>query len=60
MDIDIFVPGDRKQNIFLPKNVVLTITIPDHLKTQEMCNDAVHIEPLSLAYVLDRFKTQAI
>ena len=34
------------------------ITIPDHLKTQEMCNEVVHMKPLSLAYVPDRFKTQ--
>ena len=34
------------------------ITIPDHLKTQEMCNEAVRINPLSLTYVSDRFKTQ--
>ena len=32
--------------------------IPDRFKTQEMCNEAVHIEPLSLEYVPDRFKTQ--
>ena len=32
--------------------------VPDHLKMQEMCNEAVHIEPLSLAYVPDRFKTE--
>ena len=34
------------------------VTILDHLKTQEMCNEAVDIEPLSLAYVPDHFKTQ--
>ena len=34
------------------------ITIPDHLKTQEMCNEAVRTEPLSLTYVPDCFKTQ--
>ena len=32
--------------------------IPDHLKTQEICNEAVDIEPLSLAYVPNRFKIQ--
>ena len=32
--------------------------VPDHLKMQEMYNEAVHIEPLSLTYVPDRFKTQ--
>ena len=32
--------------------------IHDHLNTQDMCNEAVHIEPLLLAYVPDRFKTQ--
>ena len=34
------------------------ITILDHLRTQEMCNDAVHMKPLSLTYIPDRFKTQ--
>ena len=34
------------------------ITIPDHLKTQEMCNEAVRINSLSLAYVPNHFKTQ--
>ena len=33
------------------------VTIPDHLKTEEMYNVAVHINPLSLAYVRDHFKT---
>ena len=32
------------------------VTIPDHLKTQEMCNEAVDIEPLSLASVLTILK----
>ena len=32
--------------------------IPDRFKTQEMSNEAVHKEPLSLEYVPDRFKTQ--
>ena len=31
---------------------------PDHLKTLEICNEAVHIKPLSLAYAPDRFKVQ--
>ena len=34
------------------------VTIPDHLKTQEMCSKAVDLEPFSLAYVPDLFKTQ--
>ena len=34
------------------------IEISDHLKTQEMCNKAMRIEPLLLAYVPDHFKTQ--
>ena len=29
--------------------------IPEHLKTQEMCDDAVEIEPHSLAFVPERF-----
>ena len=32
--------------------------IPGHPKTQEMCDEAVGIEPRSLAFVLDRFKTE--
>ena len=32
----------------------------DHLKTQEMCDEAVHTKPPSLAYVPDHFKTQEI
>ena len=35
-----------------------TVTIPDHLKTQEMCDEAIHTETLSLAHVPDHFKTQ--
>ena len=31
--------------------------IPGHLKTQEMCDEAVGIERRSLAFVPDRFKT---
>ena len=34
------------------------VTIPDDLKTQEMCNEAVQMEPCSLVYVPDHFKTQ--
>ena len=32
--------------------------IPDKLKTQEMCNEAMRIEPYSLAFLPDCFKTQ--
>ena len=34
------------------------ITIPDHLKTQEMCDETVRMEPRSLTYVPNRFKTE--
>ena len=34
--------------------------VPDHLKTQEMCNEVAHMEPLSLVYVSDRFKTKGM
>ena len=34
------------------------VSIPDHLKTQEICDEAVDINPLSLAHVPDRYKTQ--
>ena len=36
------------------------IIIPDHLKTQDTCNEAVTIEPRSLAFVPDRFESQEI
>ena len=32
--------------------------IPNNLKTQETCNEAMHNEPYSLAFVPDCFKTQ--
>ena len=32
--------------------------IPDHLKTQEMCNEAVRMEPWSLKFVPDHLKTK--
>ena len=32
--------------------------IPDHLKMQEMCDEAVRIEPHSMEVVPDHFKTQ--
>ena len=34
------------------------MAIPDHFKTQEMCNKAVHIEPNLLTYIPDCLKTQ--
>ena len=36
------------------------IKVPDHLKTQETCNEAVRIGLYSLAYVPDWYKTQEI
>ena len=36
------------------------IVAPGHLKTQEMCNEIMPINPLSLVYVPDRFKTKEI
>ena len=34
--------------------------VPDHLITQEMCDETVHTEPFSFHYIYppDRFKTQ--
>ena len=32
--------------------------IPDHFKTQDMCNKAVEEDPCSLINVPDHFKTQ--
>ena len=34
--------------------------IPDHFKTQEMCNNAISISPDSWFLVPDHFKTQEI
>ena len=34
--------------------------IPRHLKAKEMCEEAVWIEPRSLAFVPDRFKTKGL
>ena len=34
--------------------------VPDRLKTEEICNKAVSINPPSLAYVTDHLKTQEI
>ena len=34
------------------------LTIPEHLKTEKMCNEAVRINLLSLEYVPDHFKVQ--
>ena len=31
--------------------------VPDHFKTQEMYNEAVHMEPNLLVYTPDCFKT---
>ena len=43
------------------KNVPCWIReIPRHLKIQEMCEEAVWIEPCSLAFVPDRFKAYVL
>ena len=34
--------------------------IPDRLKTTEMCNEAVRIEPSSLSFAPDHFKAEEI
>ena len=34
--------------------------VPRHLKTQEMCEEAVWIGPRSLAFVPDRLKTEGL
>ena len=36
----------------------LMMVVPDHIKTQELFNEAVHIEPGPLAYAPDHLKTQ--
>ena len=33
---------------------------PEHLKTQEICNEAVGMEPYSWEYVPDRFKIEGM
>ena len=55
-----FISDLKKINEELVRIDTLNYVIftPDHLKTQEMCNEAVSIEPLSLVYVPDYFKTQ--
>ena len=55
------LPGPKgiNKNMSLFANVPAWIREnPDHLKTQEMCFEAVRIEPLSLAFVPGHFKTQ--
>ena len=48
-------------NIFLLEIIPVWIReIPDNLKMQEMCKEAISIEPYSLAFVPDCFKTQEI
>ena len=43
----------------LHKSILLwVIEIPDHLKTQEMCDKVVRIGPWALRYVPDHLKTQ--
>ena len=32
----------------------------EHFKTQELCEEAVFMEPFSLAFVPDRFKTEGM
>ena len=47
--------------MFLYANVPRWVReMPEHLKTQEMCNEAVRIEPNSLPYVTDQYKTEAM
>ena len=36
------------------------MVVPDHLKTQELCNEAVHMEPRLLAFAPDHLKSQEI
>ena len=36
------------------------IEIPDHLKTHEMCKEAMRINPPALSYVPDHLQTQEI
>ena len=38
----------------------LMMVMPDNIKAQEMCNEAVREDPSLLAFVPDSFKTQEI
>ena len=44
-------PGGKQELIYIE-------VCPNHLKTQEMCDKAIEIEPFLLGCVLDRYKTQ--
>ena len=51
------VQGHKYMSFYesIPRWIIET---PDHLKTQEMCNEAVDIGSYLLVYVPDHFKTQ--
>ena len=52
-------PQDARNVIKFVKLVPWLIChVPDHFKTEEMCNDAVWVDPLHLKYVPDHFKKQ--
>ena len=40
------------------KYPLLLVEVPDHLNTQEMCNEVVRIEPTLLAFLPDCLKTK--
>ena len=44
-------PGGNQQPIHVE-------VCPNHLKTQEMCDKAIEIEPFLLGCILDRYQTQ--
>ena len=44
-------PGGKQEPIYVE-------VCPNHLKTQEMCDKAIEIEPFLSGCVLDRYKTQ--
>ena len=43
-------PPERIRRLIMP--------MPDHLKTQELCNEVVHMEPNLLVYFLEHLKIQ--
>ena len=47
-------------NEAMPVRPAASFLAPDHFKTEEMCSQAVEVDPLQLDNVLDYFKTQKI
>ena len=48
------------KGVLLRMPSVLLFSVPDHFKTQEMCDKAVTGNPYMLGHIPDHFKTQAM